>query len=1065
MADRPRRERKVVTVLFADLVGFTSRAETLDPEDVAMLLAPYHARLKSELQRFGGTVEKFIGDAVMALFGAPLTHEDDPERAVRAALAIRAFAEEEQIELRIGISTGDVLIQLAADPAAGETMATGDVVNTAARLQSAAPVNGILVGERTYDATRHAIVYGERPAVEAKGKSAPIPAWEALEARGRVSVDRVHDAPLVGRKREVDLLADALARARQERKPQLATVVGVPGIGKSRLVLELFRLVEQDPELIRWRHGRCLPYGEGITFWALGEMVKAEAGVLESDTAEEAEQKLRAAVEDEWVRAHLRPLIGLGSEVAGDRREAFAAWRRFFETLADEGALVLVFDDLHWADETLLDFVDHLADWATGAPMLIVCTARPELLERRAAWGGGKPNALTISLSPLSDEETARLLGQLLDKPLLEAGTQASLLARAGGNPLYAEQYARMLQERGEHSDLPLPETVQGLIAARLDALSPEDKSLLQDAAVLGKTFALDGLASVSRREAWELDERLHALERKELVRRVRRSGGPTETEYAFAHLLVRDVAYSQIPRSERAARHRLVAEWIESLGRPEDHAEMLAHHYSSALELGQAAGQDVSELTAPARRALRDAGDRAYVLSSFAAALRYYGAALDLWPEADPERPALRLRYGKTLFWSSISTDDEVSAIRDELLAVGDREGAAELEAMLVVMRWHQADAEGVARHLDSAEELVRDAPPSPAKAYVLSQISRYRMLAARNAEAVGVGREALAMAQQFGLDPVRAATLNNIGTARFQMGDPGGLDDLERAIQLATETNSVELCRAYINRAACLSGLGETQRSLESLQLAAAAADRFGDWTSLLFARGQLPGQYRVLGRWDEALTIAEELLAEAPDHYMAGGWTLVRAEIAVARDDVERALEDAAAGLALARRASDPQSLDPGLIGAAFVYLQADRPDEASALLEELLASVEAREASRGVALGRIAELALVGREVGQPERVLAALDKASLDSPYHEAARLFLRGDPVAAAEICAELQELPREALFRLAAAEQLVAAGRRADADQQLRRALALSQQLGATRWVRQGEALLVASA
>src|SRR5439155_23862201 len=266
--------------------------------------------------------------------------------------------------------------------------------------------------------------------------------------------------------------------------------------------------------------GRCLPYGEGITFWALGEMVKAEAGIAESAAAEEAESKLRTAVEDEWVRAHLRPLIGLGSDVSGDRREAFAAWRRFFEALAEEGPLVLVFEDLHWADEALLDFVDHLADWATGAPLLIVCTARPELLERRPHWGGGKPNALTISLSPLSDEETARLLGELLDRPLLEADAQAALLVRAGGNPLYAKQYARMLVERGDGADLLLPETVQGLIPARLDGLSVEDKSLLQDAAVLGKTFAVGGLASVSGRDVWELDETLHALERKELVRR-----------------------------------------------------------------------------------------------------------------------------------------------------------------------------------------------------------------------------------------------------------------------------------------------------------------------------------------------------------------------------------------------------------------------------------------------------------------------------------------------------------------------------------------------------------------
>jgi class 3 adenylate cyclase/predicted ATPase len=1065
MAGRPRRERKVVTVLFADLVGFTARAEQLDPEDVELLLAPYHARLKAELERHGGTVEKFIGDAVMALFGAPVSHEDDPERAVRAALAIRGFAEEQGIELRIGIATGEALVNLAADPGAGETVATGDVVNTAARLQSAAPVNGILVGGRTREATRHAIVYEEREPVEAKGKAEPVSVWEALDTRARVSVERVHEAALVGREREVELLAGAFARARAERAPQLATVVGVPGIGKSRLVYELFGRVELDPELIRWRHGRCLPYGEGITFWALGEMVKAEAGIVETDPAGDVERKLAGAVDDEWLRTQLRPLLGLGSEPAGDRREAFAAWRRFFEQLAEEGPLVLVFEDLHWADEALLDFVDHLADWATGAPLLIVCTARPELLERRPAWGGGKPNALTISLSPLSDEETARLLGELLGRPVLEASTQAVLLARAGGNPLYAEQYALAVAERGVGEELPLPETVQGLIAARLDGLVLDDKSLLQDAAVLGKTFVVAGLAHVSGHETWDLDERLHALERKELVRRTARGGAPADAEYAFAHLLVRDVAYSQIPRADRATRHRLAAEWIESLGRPEDHAEMLAHHYTNALELGRAAGEDVSALVDSARLALRDAGDRAYALSSFPAALRYYRDALALWPEDDPERPPLRLRYGKTLFWSSIENAEEVESVRDELLELGDREAAAELEAMLAVMRWHKGDGASVTRHLDSAAALVEDAAASPAKAYVLSQISRYRMLAGRSEEAIAVGREALAMAEKFALDSVRAATLNNVGTARVQVGDAGGLDEIRAAIELATRTNSAEVCRAYINYASCLSIFGEVEASIDAVDRAIEAAERFGDWTSGLFARGQIPEQSRVLGRWEEALALADELLVEAPDNYMASGWLFVRAEIAVARDDVAQALNDVERALELSRRAGDPQAVEPALAEAAFVYVQAGRPAEARALLDELIHVARTQDRRAYPALHRLAEVALVARALERTDELLATIADEALHSPYHEAARALLRGDVVAAADLHASLGELAREAILRIVAAEGLLARGLRAEADEQLRRGLALARDLRATRWLREGEALLAASA
>ncbi|CAN5168168.1 hypothetical protein BH09ACT13_BH09ACT13_07170 [soil metagenome] len=400
-----REERKVVSCLFCDLVGFTARAERMDPEDVRRLLQPYHARLRSELERHGGTVEKFIGDAVMAVFGAPKAHEDDPERAVRAALAIReALAEEGELEVRIGITTGEALIALGARPEAGEGMASGDVVNTAARLQAAAPVGSILVDDTTYHATERAVEYGETPPVEAKGKTAPIPVWKALRARARVGVERVGGAALVGRDQELTLLRETLVRVMRERRPQLVTLVGVPGIGKSRLVYELFQTIETGEfGIVFWRRGGSLPYGEGVTFWALSEMVKAQAGILESDSSEQAGARLHEAVERyvtdpteaSWVERHLQPLAGLEAEEpsAGDRRgEAFAAWRRFFEALAEERPLVLVFEDLHWADDALLDFVDYLVEWASGVPILAVCTSRPELLSRRPGWGGGKVN-------------------------------------------------------------------------------------------------------------------------------------------------------------------------------------------------------------------------------------------------------------------------------------------------------------------------------------------------------------------------------------------------------------------------------------------------------------------------------------------------------------------------------------------------------------------------------------------------------------------------------------------------------------------------------------------------
>src|SRR5438105_5012591 len=390
----PDEERKFVTVVFVDRVGFTAQAERLDPEDVRGLLSSYYERVRAELERHGGTVEKFIGDAVVAVFGTPVAHEDDPERAVRAALAVREWAADEpDLHVRIGVNTGEALVAVGTRPQEGEGMASGDVVNTAARLQSAAPVDGILVGEQTFRATERTIAYRAVEPVVAKGKAEPVATWEALEARSRFGVDvaRRSAAPLIGRDREVELLAAALERAVGERTPQLVTLVGVPGIGKSRLLAELFHAIERGQRLVTWRQGRSLPYGEGVSFWALGEMVKAQAGVLETDTEAKAADKLGAEVgrllpeetEARWVTSHLRPLAGLagddGSGTAADRRgEAFAAWRRFFEALAEQRPLVLVFEDLHWADDGLLDFVDQMANRLADIPVLLVATARPE---------------------------------------------------------------------------------------------------------------------------------------------------------------------------------------------------------------------------------------------------------------------------------------------------------------------------------------------------------------------------------------------------------------------------------------------------------------------------------------------------------------------------------------------------------------------------------------------------------------------------------------------------------------------------------------------------------------
>lgn len=662
-------ERKVVTVFFAELVDLTARAERLDPEDVRAFLSPYYARVRSELERFGGTMERFIGDQLVAIFGVPVAHEDDPERAIRAALAIRDLLIEQgdALRARIGVATGEALVSLGGLASEREPSAVGEVVKTAASLRGAGPDNSVIVDEQTFRRTKDAIEYRTPEAIAAKGTSEPISVWEAIRPRGRVRTHPAHRrSPFVGRERELAILQERLASAASQPSPPLVTILGAPGIGKTRLVAEMQQAAAEAGESVRWLYGISLPYGDGISFWAFGEMVKAEAGISENDPPDRAEHKLRTAVErivddsgeSRRIATSLRALIGLGgaeTTIAGHRNEMFASWRQFVEALAGERLLVLVFEDLQWADEGLLDFVDELVDRVSGVTILVVATARPELLERRPGWAGGKPSALTITLPPLSHSDSARLVTALLEGPALQGEVQEALLARAGGNPLYAEQFCRILDEHGQLEEL--PETVHGIIAARLDLLADNEKRLLQYAAVVGKVFwvgALEAIGGVSRQHAEEL---LHSLARRGFVERARRSSVGGDIEYTFGHELVRDVAYGEIPRAGRAEHHRHAAEWIDSLGRSEDQAELLAHHYLAALDYGTSAGKDITAVVQRTVQALQRAGLQAMRLSANDRSVEHFSRAITVMerlPE-DDERSGteaqLQLQLGLALF------------------------------------------------------------------------------------------------------------------------------------------------------------------------------------------------------------------------------------------------------------------------------------------------------------------------------------------------------------------------------------------------------------------------------
>ena len=806
------------------------------------------------------------------------------------------------------------------------------------------------------------------------------------------------------------------------------------------------------------------PYGEGVTAWALGEMVKAQAGILESDGPDQAMEKLHHAVDavmpDEaeagWVERHLYGLVGVETEATAraERGEAFAAWRRFLEALAEERPLVLVFEDLHWADEALLDFVDYLVDWATGVPLLVVCTARPELLARRTGWGGGRVNSSTIQLAPLSEEETAALVHALLGRSAIEADLQARLLEHAGGNPLYAEEFTRMLTERPQEAVL--PETVQGLIASRLDTLPREQKELLCDAAVVGRAFWLGALGA----ERWTLEERLHALERAEFVRRERRSAVAGEVEYSFRHALIRDVAYEQIPRAQRAEKHQRAAEWIESLGRAEDHAEMLAHHYGSALEYARATGADAEPFAERARRAFQEAGERAFGLHAFGRAAHFYERALVLWDDDAP--PDLLLRYGRTL---AVSNDERGTAVLERavsgLLAADRREAAAEAHAYLTETLHMQGQSDAAYRHSEQALELVRDATPSPAKARVLTESSRLLALDERDV-ASAVAREAYEMSLELGLVELAARAMCNLGLAKTNVLDfEGAVADLERSRELARSVGSPEESRACHNLGSATFFRGDLKGATERFAEAAGLAKRFGLSQLVVASSAVLCSGLCNTGAWEESLRIADELIAQLERggaSYFEYHLRYARARIALARAaDAELALADARRAAEVGRTAKDRQALIPMLSNLAFVAAELGQLDEARDVATELTTLIVD---VSPINVHRTLEVAYVADSLGCTD----ALRRLALSAPegyvWRDTVLTVLDLDFEPAAEFLASLGHID-EGYARIRAAERLLADGRHLDCEAHLHRALALYRPLRGMRYVTRAEELL----
>jgi class 3 adenylate cyclase/tetratricopeptide (TPR) repeat protein len=974
-ARAPAEERRLVTVLFCDLVDFTARSDQADPEDVGALLRPYHARQRAEIERRGGTLDKFIGDGVMAVFGAPLAHEDDPERAVRCALGMLAAIEELNraspsldLAVRIGVTTGEALVRLGPDRQTEGVV--GDVVNTASRLQGVAPAGGVVVGEATFRATSRLFDYQELGAVQVKGKADPVPVWRLKGARSRTGIEAVRraGAPFVGRQAELALLKGLFERTEADRTVRLVTVVGDPGVGKSRFVGELAALLDDRPQVVTWRQGRCLPYGDGITFWALGEIVKTEAGILETDPAAQVSDKLREAVaalvpdpsEREWLRARLTPLLGIADPdaVKPERAELFAAWRRLIEAMAASGPVVLVVEDLHWADPAMLEFLGHLVEHSTGLPLLILATARPELLERHPGWGNDHPAATRIPLGALSDLETAQLVAALVGRSVLPVGVQALLLERADGNPLYAEEFARLLADRGlvvtdqaaAVPEIPVPETVHGLIAARLDALTLEVRALVQNAAVVGRVFWPGAVAAMDGTDEGSLQDGLAELERKQLVQRARTSSVQHQDEYVFWHALVRDVAYAQIPRAGRARRHQAVAEWVEAVAgeRVGDLAEVVAHHYGQALAYARAAREPqarIDQLVEPTRRFLILAGDRTINLD-LDRARAYYRQAVELGHPRDPEHPHLLVRTGRVAFQSG--DYPEAVAVYEE--AIADLRRSGDLQALgatlgrLATVLWNQGDTRRANAVLTEAIELLEREPPGPELVSAYVSMAGDRAVAGHSGEALEYADKALALADELGgLPRIRPRILDARGMARCDLGDfVGGMDDLRSGLALGLELGSgYDTAVLYNNLAEPVWLVEGPEAALALCENGIDFAERRGLSEAAMWLRSSTVGPLLDQGRWAEAVDLADEAIAWDLAHggdYLAIGCRRYVSLVLAWQGDLIAARDLATRVLPRAREIDDLQQLVPALVNAALVEQAGGDKAAALALVAE-------------------------------------------------------------------------------------------------------------------------------
>ncbi|MFL5868156.1 MAG: adenylate/guanylate cyclase domain-containing protein, partial [Thermoleophilaceae bacterium] len=834
--EAPPEERRQVTVLFADLSGYTAVAETMDPEKVKTLVDGALLRLGQEVARYDGTVDKYIGDNVMALFGAPVAHEDDAERAVRAALGMQnAMAEINErlpegvsFALRVGLNTGEVLAGAVGD----DYTVMGDTVNVAARLQTAARPGTVTVGERTMKATVEAVRYEKLEPLTLKGKAEPVPAWEAVGVIAEHAVRRTtigQEAPLVGRDYELGTLESLYERVVRERRPHLVTLIGEAGVGKSRLLSEFERRLGDRPQAPVLRTGRCLPYGSGIVFWALGEVLRDECGIVEADTSEAAWRKLASYVEQALAegseQASESPerraaVIGrsLGLDVPEEigqidaedpervRDSFFSALRSLIEAMATRRPVVLAFEDIHWADEGMLDVIEHLAQWVR-APLVVLALTRDELLERRPSWGGARRNATQLFLEPLTVEDTQELVTALLPG---DGGAEVApvVAERSGGNPLFAEEMVRRIREEGSAEAEQLPETVQAVLAARLDALEPFERRLVQQAAVVGRTFWASSLAGVAQAEGQNLERALVSLQEKDIL-----APGPEgrlagERELAFKHVLIRDVAYGMLPKAVRSRKHFEVGAFIEERAgdRTDEVVPLLAEHYGRAAALGREGGLAGEELAPMGERAVRfleEAGNAAGQLYSNREAVSHYRHAREIG-STDPAAP---VRIGEKLGDVSLRLGrvDEAIGVWQECLEYHrgqeDLERVADLHRKIGAGLSHKGERKAAIEHYQKGINLLKDGPPRLELVRLYEEAAWLYLHTGDNMLAIYASEKALRLAERLGETRAASRAHGIFGRVFGRIGDTEkARSNLERSVELARGSDHGETILALL-------------------------------------------------------------------------------------------------------------------------------------------------------------------------------------------------------------------------------------------------------------------------